>query len=193
MWFYAKDGEQHGPVEAEDIRSRLKSGDISNGTLVWREGMAQWSPLGEVLELRDPVPASGESDSQSEVAAASSSDPYVAPAVNQMSQPAPQLVAPVQQNTMALVSMILGIVSVVVCMGALTGIPAIICGHIARKQFRESPTPQTGEGMAMAGLIMGYIMTVISIAYVIFMVVIVFGAAATAGASSSAPGFTPLP
>ena len=101
MWFYAKDGEQHGPVEAEDIRSRLQSGDLSNGTLVWREGMAQWSPLGEVLELRDPVPASTEEGPESaerEDAATNiapvSPAPSAAPVVTQMSQPAPQLVAP---------------------------------------------------------------------------------------------------
>ena len=160
MWFYAKDGEQHGPVEAEDIRERLKSGDLSNGTLVWREGMAQWTALGEVLELREPVPASSdkeeipassESEGATVSAVPSSSDPYVAPAVTQLPQPAPQLVAPVQQNSMALVSLILGIISLVLCMGPVTGIPAIICGHIARKQFRELPTPQSGEGMATAG------------------------------------------
>ncbi|MGJ8726518.1 MAG: DUF4190 domain-containing protein [Roseibacillus sp.] len=200
MWFYAKDGEQHGPVEADDIRSRLKSGDLSNGTLVWREGMAQWSPLGEVLELREPVPVSGEgsqgssaeSSSAASAVATNSSDPYVAPAVSQLSQPAPQLIAPVQQNTMALVSMILGILSIVLCSGLLTGIPAIICGHMARKQFRESPTPQSGEGMATTGLILGYIATVLSILGIIaYVALIVF--AVTAAPSASSPVFTPTP
>ena len=176
MWFYAKDGEQHGPVEADDIRSRLKSGDLSNGTLVWREGMAQWTPLGEVLELRDPVPASGDESPESvenegvdPIAAADSTVSSAAPAVSQVPQPAPQLVAPVQQNTLALTSMILGIVSFL-CGGFLTGIPAIICGHMARKQFRESPTPQSGEGMATTGLILGYIITVLSILVLILYV-----------------------
>ena len=188
MWFYAKDGEQHGPVEADDLRERLRSGDLSNSTLVWKEGMAQWSPLGEVLELREPVPSSGSAESGSPEVS-----PYQAPAASQMNEPAPQLVAPVQQNTMALVSMILGILSIF-CMGALTGIPAIICGHIARKQFLESPVPQSGEGMAMAGLILGYIMTVLSLLYVIFMVLVAWGASSAATIPTpSPPTSVPVP
>lgn len=192
MWFYAKNGEQHGPVEAEDLRSRLKSGELSNGTLVWREGMAQWTPLGEVLELREPVPAAGEGQTVATDAVASQSQPAV-----QMARPAPQLIPPVQQNTMALVSMILGIVSVLFCTGGfLTGIPAVICGHIARKQFRNSPTPQTGEGMATAGLILGYLMTILSIvvivAYIIFVVMAV-GAAAASSSMVPTPTPTPVP
>ncbi|GHC63789.1 DUF4190 domain-containing protein [Roseibacillus persicicus] len=194
MWFYAKNGEQHGPVEADDLRSRLKSGDLSNGTLVWREGMAQWTPLGEVLELREPVPAA-----TVEAAPAGETESVPSPSQPQpatrMVQPSPQLVAPVQQNTMALVSMILGIVSVVFCTGGfLTGIPAIICGHIARKQFRNSPTPQTGEGMATAGLILGYLMTILSIlvivAYIVFVVVAV-GSAATSASPMPVPSPSP--
>ena len=191
MWFYAKDGEQHGPVEAEDIRNRLKSGELSNETLVWREGMAQWSPLGEVLELREPVPAADGAEASSAVVSANPNPTLGGQAAQPMTQPAPQLVAPVQQNTMALVSMILGIVSIVMCMGALTGIPAIICGHIARKQFRESPTPQTGEGMATAGLLMGYILTILTIlgaiAYGVFFFMLV------KEASSAVPAVTPTP
>lgn len=186
MWFYAKDGEQHGPVEADDIRSRLSSGDLSNGTLVWKEGMSQWSPLGEVLELREPVPSGG---GQSAPTASAAANPY-SPPTNQMGHSAPQLVAPVQQNTMAMVSMILGIISVVMCGGAFTGIPAIVCGHMARKQFRESPVPQTGEGMATAGLILGYLMTVLTLVYVIFVAVAFIGAASSA---SSMPAPSPVP
>lgn len=186
MWFYAKAGEQHGPVDPEDIRSRLKSGELSNGTLVWKEGMAQWSPLGEVLELREPVPAAD----GSEVATATPTSPYSPPLGGQVAQSAPQLVAPMQQNSMALVSMILGIISIVMCLGALTGIPAIICGHIARKQFRESPVPQTGEGMATVGLVMGYLITILSVLGAIAYAVLIFTAVG-ASAASSAPSLYP--
>jgi len=67
-------------------------------------------------------------------------------------------------NTTAVWSMWLGIVSLF-CLGPLTGIPAIICGHIARKQIRE--TAQDGNGMALAGLILGYISLVLFIGLVI--------------------------
>ena len=37
----------------------------------------------------------------------------------------------------------------------LAGIPAIVFGHVARRQIRE--TGEAGDGMALAGLIMGYV------------------------------------
>jgi hypothetical protein len=36
----------------------------------------------------------------------------------------------------------------------LTAIPAVICGHIARRQMRM--TQQRGEGLATSGLVLGY-------------------------------------
>ncbi len=193
MWFYAKNGEQHGPVEADEIRNRLSRGEIANTTLVWKEGMSQWTALGEVLELREPVPGG---IAQASATAASASAPGATP-ITQMAQPAPNLVTPVQQNTMALVSMILGIVSIALCMMALTGIPAVICGHIARKQFRNSPHPQTGQGMALTGLILGYIAIVLSLAFIAMMVATSWVAASEAAnavpVTTPAPAPTPVP
>jgi hypothetical protein len=63
---------------------------------------------------------------------------------------------------MALASMILGICSVVMA-GIITAIPAVICGHIARSQLRNSKTPQSGEGMALAGLIIGYVVILLTL------------------------------
>ena len=56
---------------------------------------------------------------------------------------------------LAIWSLILGILSIVSC-GPITGIPAIICGHMARARIKIDPDKLTGEGMALAGLIMGY-------------------------------------
>lgn len=39
----------------------------------------------------------------------------------------------------------------------LTGIPAIILGHMSRAQIKKSMGRLKGDGMALAGLIMGYI------------------------------------
>lgn len=186
MWFYSKNNEQQGPVEAEVIRERLNSGDISNETLVWKEGMAEWTPLGQVSELRiDSTPAT-----ESPVTASvnsGSSDPYTPPgqAVGGMTQP--QLIAPARQNSMALTSMILGILSFL-CGGLLTGIPAIIFGHIARKQFRNSAIPQSGQGMATTGLILGYIATVISLLVLIGYVIVIVMAVNSSDPSSFSGG-----
>jgi hypothetical protein len=53
----------------------------------------------------------------------------------------------------------------------VTGIPAIIMGHIARRQIRERG--EQGDGMALAGLILGYIGLVLGIVLTIFIIVAV--------------------
>jgi hypothetical protein len=44
-WYYARDNQQHGPVTADAVRLMLAEGQINHSTLVWREGLAQWSAL----------------------------------------------------------------------------------------------------------------------------------------------------
>ena len=63
---------------------------------------------------------------------------------------------PQQTDSNAVVSMILGIVSFALCLGFLTGIPAVILGHISRSKIAKSGGRLKGDGMALAGLIMGY-------------------------------------
>ncbi len=57
-------------------------------------------------------------------------------------------------NQMAVIALVLGIVGLVV-LPILASIPAIIVGHMARKQIRERG--EGGDGMALAGVITGYI------------------------------------
>jgi uncharacterized membrane protein len=59
---------------------------------------------------------------------------------------------PAGTNSMAIASMVLGVAEFFT-MG-LTAIPAVICGHIARRQMKM--TSQRGEGLATSGLVLGY-------------------------------------
>jgi hypothetical protein len=70
--------------------------------------------------------------------------------------PPGQYTGPAETDGKATGSLILGILSLV-AFSILTGIPAVILGHISRKNIRESRGRLRGEGMALAGLIMGYI------------------------------------
>jgi competence protein ComGC len=63
---------------------------------------------------------------------------------------------PSRTDPKAIWSLVLGILSLT-CFWILTGIPAIILGHISRSDIRKSLGQLKGEGMALAGLIMGYI------------------------------------
>jgi hypothetical protein len=56
--------------------------------------------------------------------------------------------------------MICGILSLVFfcfCGGLFLGIPAVICGHLSLNQLNASGNSQQGRGMAVAGLICGYL------------------------------------
>ncbi len=57
----------------------------------------------------------------------------------------------------AIVSMVLGIASFALCLSFITGIPAIILGHISWSKIRRSAGRLKGEGMALTGLILGYL------------------------------------
>ena len=43
-WYYvAADGQRHGPLQAQELAGLARSGAITPQTLVWHEGMAQWT------------------------------------------------------------------------------------------------------------------------------------------------------
>ncbi|MDA7496272.1 GYF domain-containing protein [Akkermansiaceae bacterium] len=63
-------------------------------------------------------------------------------------------------NGLAIASMICGILSLVFfcfCGGLFLGIPAVICGHLSLNQLNALGNSQQGRGMAIAGLICGYL------------------------------------
>jgi hypothetical protein len=47
-WFYASGTDQKGPVEQVEFDRLVQAGVITPSTLVWREGMTDWKPYGEV-------------------------------------------------------------------------------------------------------------------------------------------------
>jgi hypothetical protein len=47
-WYYAVGGQQKGPVSEAELEALFKAGVIDASTLVWREGMANWQPYGQV-------------------------------------------------------------------------------------------------------------------------------------------------
>jgi len=55
-------------------------------------------------------------------------------------------------NSMAIASMVLGVAEFFTV--GLTAIPAVVCGHIARRQIKQ--TAERGDGLATSGLVLGY-------------------------------------
>lgn len=96
-------------------------------------------------------------------------------------------------NGLAIASLVFGIGSWFVC-PFVGGVVAVILGHVARGQIRR--TGEAGGGLAMAGLILGYVHLAIAIVVAIIWVVLVAGlfAAAVSNISSTpTPVPSPLP
>jgi uncharacterized RDD family membrane protein YckC len=49
MWYYTENEQQRGPVTEADFETLRRDGKINSETLVWREGMANWQALREVV------------------------------------------------------------------------------------------------------------------------------------------------
>lgn len=50
--FLAVGGQQYGPYNLEQCKQMVQGGQLTQQTMVWKEGMAAWSPASQVVELQ---------------------------------------------------------------------------------------------------------------------------------------------
>ena len=50
-WFYENGGQRHGPVSPVALKALASKGNISPSTLVWKEGLPQWTPAKAIRGL----------------------------------------------------------------------------------------------------------------------------------------------
>jgi hypothetical protein len=131
------DGKEYGPVGIEQMRQWRAEGRINAKTRVQEAGTTVWKTAADFPDLGFASAAG--------VPGPGSSPP-----------PLPTGQTAGQQNGLAITSLVLGLLSLV-CLPVLAGIPAIICGHLARGRARRLPGLYGGAGFALAGLIMGYV------------------------------------
>jgi prepilin-type processing-associated H-X9-DG protein len=137
------DGKEYGPVGIEQMRQWITQGRVNAWTRVQAAGSEEWKTAADFPELGFA--------STPGVSGPGSAPPTL---------PVGQIEG--QQKGMAITSFVLGLLSLV-CFGLLAGIPAIICGHVARGRVRQAPRQYGGAGFALAGLIMGYVSTVLTL------------------------------
>ena len=66
QWYYAKDGEQIGPVIEDDLIALLQNNEIPPDSLTWSEGMPDWASAKDVGLTYAPLsPAEGFHHSES--------------------------------------------------------------------------------------------------------------------------------
>lgn len=178
QYFIHHDNQQIGPVTEAEVKAKLAAGEISLQDHVWWEGQQGWTPL-----------------SQTPMGGATAPAVPVAPVV----QAPPEVPAGAgPTSNLAIWALVLGCVSIV-CWG-LASIPAIILGHMGLNETKKNPALK-GRGMALAGMILGYIFTVLLAVYFIFVFAVVgsnFSAikaqiqsAQAEAASNNAPAMNP--
>jgi len=168
IFHVARDGQPLGTFTQEEIRDHLEAERLFVTDLVWSRGMEDWEALAQVFEVEmimdedgnmpklppglpprlpgaqdDPLPESWPSS----------------PALTDTKREPPTQEP--ETSGWAIASLVLGMMSFA-CF-CFTGVPAIVCGHSARKEIRRAKGQVTGSGLATAGLILGYLMCSVSL------------------------------
>lgn len=47
-WYYARNGQQSGPVTLDHLRNLARDGQLDSSALVWNSSMKDWTPAGQV-------------------------------------------------------------------------------------------------------------------------------------------------
>ena len=75
----------------------------------------------------------------------------------------------------AIVSLIAGVLAWLGIFG-LGGLAAVITGHIAKNEIKKSAGSLSGDGLATAGLVLGYLNLALALVGICFFVLIMVGA-----------------
>ena len=85
-------------------------------------------------------------------------------------------VAPRQTSALAVVSLVMGIASWTV-LPFVASIVAIITGHMARAEIRRRPHELEGDGLAVTGLVLGWVMVGAALAAIVVFILFFGGLA----------------
>jgi uncharacterized membrane protein YhaH (DUF805 family) len=127
MWFYALHNQQQGPVEEEQLKLLLQSRTIDSSSLVWREGMTQWTPLGQT-ELAKFLPTAVNMPTGAPIVPVAPPTPGYSPAYNpQLAKPAAVRIKELHDLfTTWWILLICGVVTLVIFIGAFALITAVV-------------------------------------------------------------------
>ena len=137
------DQKEYGPATADQVRQWIAEGRVTGQTQVQAAGSSGWKSLSEFHEFAPAL-------------AAKVAGPGASPMAGPRSTPPPMLSHRPPAQGLAIGSLVLGLLSFVGC-SFITGVPAIIMGHIAHNRSRKAPQQFGGGGLAIAGFVMGYL------------------------------------
>lgn len=93
-----------------------------------------------------------------------------------MEQPYTPLPPATRTSTTAIISLIAGILGFLQILPIIGPIAAVVTGHMAKNEIRQSAGMVTGDGIATAGLILGYAVIALGLcACIVFAILAVAG------------------
>jgi flagellar basal body-associated protein FliL len=163
MLYVYKNEQQLGPFDESQISEALSRGEFSSEDLAWKEGLNGWVMLGDLLQNTQKMTAPAEERppvySNLTPQSISDSGAHIQTIVVNKNEP------------LSIWALVLGILSLVsVLLGFIPGIPAVICGHLGLSRIKRQPF-LGGRGMAIAGLITGYLGIMVSCIFLAIPVV----------------------
>ncbi|MFJ9947002.1 DUF1707 and DUF4190 domain-containing protein [Kitasatospora sp. NPDC091207] len=155
---YAQPYPQPGPMPQAAMRAAHTDRDRTVDVLkaAYAEGRLSADEYGQRFDAASAAQTYGE---LARLVADLPSGPMVTPMapMTAVGQPVPQTFLapppPRRTNGVAVTSLVLGLLSLPT--GGLTGLPAVITGHVARRQVAERN--EEGDSMAITGLVFGWL------------------------------------
>ncbi len=147
-YYLLVDQQQHGPYALDQLQDFWRKGIVVPDTLFWTQGQTGWEPLRKISAYLDDLPTK-DLRNLLPPRVDSPSPARIVPAV-----PNPTVPPATKTAGLAIGSLACGIA------GVLLGLPAllaIIFGHLARGKIKKSQGALKGSGLALAGLILGYV------------------------------------
>jgi hypothetical protein len=168
-WFYADESDRQHKVEEAELADFVERKIIRPDTLVWNETMSDWQPCRDVrpdLFGGEQLPPAITVQQRREITKTSPGDPhYQSPT-----------------DAVAVCALVFGIIGLV-CI-QIFSVVAVICGHIALKRAQDTSGTSPNKGLAIAGLVMGYLGIIVFVLIILFYGAAILAAIASEGFSS---------
>ena len=148
-WFYTSGDAELGPVSLDVLKQLAADGQLTSSDFLWTEGMQQWVEANSVL------------------------GPYLGKPSIAVDTHSYSHLHPAPASGMAVGSFVCGLlgITIVPLLGSLL---AVILGHVALGQIRRSSGRQGGKGLAVAGLVLGYLVLVGAIIGIALWLILLF-------------------
>ena len=125
MWYYSQNNQQLGPISEDQLKAMLRGGVLGGATLVWKEGMSDWTAVADVAVLASVAPL----PMQIAPAPQPAANPYATPQRVAVTTHSPYHAAPPINSG--------GILAFAICVTVLCCIPFGVVGIVFAAQINQ--------------------------------------------------------